>query len=225
MCRFACKQDVAGANERRLASLEGSVHPFLARDDGATDALGHILAPLELKLKLAAQVMLLKNRDAELVNGLQGRVVGFMTRVEWELSCDCGVRQANIGPRCDDGERLPVVRLSLSSNGTRVVRVPRERFTVEDGEGNQIAQRTQIPLTLSWALSIHKSQGSTICPLLVNFQRVYQPGQAYVALSRAASEDQLEVQGWDRRCVRVHPAVKKFYARLAAASLDSSYSG
>ena len=46
------------------------------------------------------------------------------------------------------------------------------------------ASRWQIPLTLAWAISIHKSQGMTIEWLKINMKDCFAVGQAYVACSR-----------------------------------------
>lgn len=60
-------------------------------------------------------------------------------------------------------------------------------FTLEDSQGQLEATRTQIPLILAWAMSIHKPQGQTLERLKVNLNSVFETGQAYVALSRATS--------------------------------------
>ena len=82
--------------------------------------------------------------------------------------------------------------------------------------GNVEARRTQVPLILAWALSIHKSQGQTLSRVKVDLGHTFEKGQgekpplylclpagllplmslAYVALSRATSMEGLEIQNF-----------------------------
>ena len=62
---------------------------------------------------------------------------------------------------------------------------------------------TQVPLVLAWAMSIHKSQGQTIQFVKIDLRSVFEKGQSYVALSRAASLDGLQVLGFDPKKVRI----------------------
>lgn len=61
--------------------------------------------------------------------------------------------------------------------------------------------RHQVPLILAWALSIHKSQGQTIQRVKVDLGRVFEKGQSYVALSRAATIEGLQVLRFDPKKV------------------------
>jgi len=79
-----CKnKEVDKANEREMNKLEGEIVTYNSRDravsDGHQKQLKHCAAPQVLKLKVGAQVMLLKNLDLEkgLANGSRGVVVRF----------------------------------------------------------------------------------------------------------------------------------------------------
>ncbi|EHK45724.1 hypothetical protein TRIATDRAFT_186188, partial [Trichoderma atroviride IMI 206040] len=82
-----------------------------------------------------------------------------------------------------------------------------EEWKVELPNGDVQAKRVQIPLILAWALSIHKAQGQTLERVTVNLGKVFEKGQAYVALSRATSQQGLRVLGFDKNKVMAHPRV------------------
>lgn len=73
---------------------------------------------------------------------------------------------------------------------------------------------TKIPLILAYSMSIHKSQGQTLERVKVDLGRVFETGQAYVALSRCTSLEGLQVLNYRRDKVRVDPRVIKFNQRL-----------
>jgi len=84
-------------------------------------------------------------------------------------------------------------------------------------DGYPFASRSQIPLRLSYAITIHKSQGSTLdCALVDVGMGTFEYGQAYVALSRITSLEALYIHEFDPRAFRVHPKVRAFYNQLAA---------
>lgn len=70
----------------------------------------------------------------------------------------------------------------------------------------------QVPLILAWAMSIHKSQGQTLERVKVDLSKVFEKGQAYVALSRATSLEGLQVLGFNASKVspfELSPIIKK----------------
>lgn len=187
---FTHRADVEMINQRQLQALEGNVTTYNARDSGDVAVLNTSCpAPCSLCLKVGAQVMLTKNISAKhkLVNGSRGVVERFTP-----------------------GSKLPMVRFAAQSD--ELVTVEREKFTVSHG-GRVLATRLQIPLALAWAITVHKSQGLTLDRVEVSLERAFEPGMAYVALSRAKSFEGLRVVGGIPASVLVaDPKVVEFYA-------------
>jgi len=67
----------------------------------------------------------------------------------------------------------------------------------DPGSGKDVAVRKQIPLCLSYGITIHKSQGMTLPHLTVFATDVFTSGQLAVALGRATSSHGLFVRGFD----------------------------
>ncbi|RMC08560.1 hypothetical protein DUI87_14807 [Hirundo rustica rustica] len=186
------KDDVETTNERRLQQLPGEVHMFEALDsDPMLVKLIDAQCPVggRVELKLGAQVMLAKNLDVSqgLVNGARGVVVGFES----------------------EQKGLPKVRFLCGV--TQIIKM--EKWVIKGPSGVHLS-RQQLPLKLAWAISIHKSQGMSLDCVEISLSRVFESGQAYVALSRARSLAGLRVLDFDPKVVRADPAVLQFYRQL-----------
>lgn len=114
-------------------------------------------------------------------------------------------------------QHFPVVRFTIADGSTRDLLCQRETWKVELPNGEVQAQRTQIPLILAWALSIHKAQGQTLERVKVDLGRVFEKGQAYVALSRAVSMQGLQILNFNPSKVVAHERVRTFYNGLSSA--------
>ena len=115
------------------------------------------------------------------------------------------VRQGN----ADEVYLLPRVRFE---NGTvRVIECDKFELTVQD---KVMACRRQVPLTLAWALTIHKSQGMTLDRAEINAQGMFENGQLYVAVSRVKSIPGLRLRGFTRDTMRTDMSVVEWYKKL-----------
>lgn len=177
------------------------------------------LASQVIRLKEHAQVMLLKNMDADLVNGSIGVVVGFVGKGKYRkketvarLRTPNRIKDSFIDDSGDIDMKTPYPVVKFS--GDRILVLEREVWSVELPGGKEAASRSQIPLMLAWAISIHKSQGQTLDRVKVDLGKVFEKGQAYVALSRATSLDRLQILNFDPKRVQAHPTVTQFYSSL-----------
>ena len=104
-------------------------------------------------------------------------------------------------------KELPVVRFQHGQTRAIVPQPFRRQF-----KGLFVATRWQIPLTLAWAITIHKSQGMTIDLLHVDLADCFAPGQAYVACSRGRSVTSMYVTNFSRHEIKTSDLVTRFYA-------------
>jgi ATP-dependent exoDNAse (exonuclease V) alpha subunit len=128
-----------------------------------------------LELKVGARVMFLRNDTGgdgaqRWVNGSVGTVLKIDQVVHVEI----------------DGERhevRPAVWEKFKYSYSPLTKALRK---------DVVAEFTQFPLRLAWAVTIHKSQGKTYERAIVDLgQRSFAPGQTYVALSRISALDGL----------------------------------
>lgn len=148
-------------------------------------------APQNLELKEGCRVMLLKNIDIKkgLANG------------------SCGtVKQLTSGS-------IDI----LFDNGVRSNLVPMEFEYIKEGKTK--IKRTQYPLRLAYGITIHKSQGMTFDKLVVNFNKIFAYGQAYVALSRTRTLEGLYIIGFDHNKIVANKDVIEFYKQLAVENI------
>lgn len=144
-----------------------------------------------LELKVGCRVMLLKNLDTKkgLVNGSCGTV-------------------SNISKEASDNKEV-IVKFD---NGLELTIQPAEFSYQQDGKVK--IERVQIPLTLAYAITVHKSQGMTFDNLVVNMDRIFDYGQAYVALSRTKTLEGLTLKGFNHNLIAANDEVVEFYTSV-----------
>ncbi|MEI6478457.1 MAG: AAA family ATPase [bacterium] len=163
-------------NDEHLRELPAPEHTFVGTPTGSFKERD-FPTPQELKLKPDAQVMLLVNDPkGRWVNGSIGRV-----------------KRVYDDPQGSD----PVVEVELSDG--RLIKVlpfmwemSKYVLSPESGqlESELVGSYRHYPLRLAWAVTIHKSQGSTFDRVHIDLGRgTFSHGQLYVALSRCRTLD------------------------------------
>ncbi|WP_339618587.1 DEAD/DEAH box helicase [uncultured Salinibacterium sp.] len=158
---------VTRINASALARLPGRVLTAKAEISGEFGGRAYP-ADEALELKVGAQVMFLRNDTQEggtqrWVNGSVGTVVKIADTVWVEVDGR-------------DYEVKPAVWEKFKYSYSARTKALRK---------DVVAEFTQFPLRLAWAVTIHKSQGKTYDSAIVDLgPRSFAPGQTYVALSR-----------------------------------------
>lgn len=183
----------AEANERGLESCDPLTERVYEADiytehDGLVDqVVRDCPSPEFLRLRIGARVICTHNNSDRYVNGSLGTVV--------EL---------------EEFHILVLLDRPITENPIRVSKHT-WKLTERDAYGNKkvLAEMEQFPLKLSYALTVHRTQGMTLDQVSLDLSRTFAPGQAYVALSRVRSLDGLYLTGWPgRRKVSMHPKVR-----------------
>ncbi|MCT4599298.1 MAG: AAA family ATPase [Marinifilaceae bacterium] len=154
-------------NDIELESINSKTYKFTASLTG--DFNEHLYpTDFQLKLKVGAQVMFIKNdssHDKLYYNGKIGKISKLSDTSIWVI--------------CSDSKRAIEVKKEHWDNA---------KYSL-DKETNEIKEEvigtfTQYPLRLAWAITIHKSQGLTFDKAIIDTEAAFAHGQTYVALSR-----------------------------------------
>lgn len=108
------------------------------------------------------------------------------------------------------------IEVQLMNGAT--IEVSKEQFSYVNGDGRELVSAWNFPVTLAWASTIHKAQGASLDRIIVDLHALWEPGQAYVALSRVRSGDGLVITRWHPSSIRAEPLVTALYESLSRAS-------
>ena len=171
-----------------------------------------------LCLSVNARVMMTVNVDTS-----DGLVNGVMGEVKAVLKNDKNVVHTVL-VKFDD---IKVGKLAKRSSkykqnfpGCVPVQRHKGQYQKLNKKGAQI-NRTQFPLTLAWAVTIHKCQGLTLEKVVVDMKgaKRFNNGQAYVAFSRVKSIHGLFILNFDESGIKTHSAVREAMKKLQTRHL------
>ncbi|OGH96830.1 MAG: hypothetical protein A2039_06410 [Candidatus Melainabacteria bacterium GWA2_34_9] len=208
---FSTNKEADNYNNLKFNSVKNPVHTFISEDkihkkkevievdkENSPKTLSkydlmtlemfdkYCKAPQILELKEGCKVMLLKNHN--FAKGLINGSCGVVLKIEAD----------SILVKFDNG-----IEESITKNTFEYYK-----------EGELVSSRDQYPLRLAYGITIHKSQGMTLDKLVVDCNRIFECGQAYVALSRIKTLDGLYLRSFNPNKVVVNEEVINFYDSL-----------
>ncbi len=136
----------------------------------------------ELTLKVGARVMLLRNIDVEA--GLVNGSLGTIKSIE----SDCVLTMFDSGIECY---------------------VTEEEW--ELGDKYLSTKAKQIPLTLAYAITIHKCQSLTLESARMDLGNCFADHMVYVALSRLRNLEGLQLQSFNPYKITINETIKNYY--------------
>lgn len=188
---FPLRRQVDTYNRSHLSNLRGESITINSKDnwnEHKVKAPPFVLKALPcdtLLLKVGAQVMCTTNTwsNVGIVNGTAGVVVKINASLR---ICDVYF------PSIKKNMQITAIKHSCKTG----------RFTFV---------REQLPLVVSWAMTIHKSQGKTIDAVIVDAGKTnFASSQIYVALSRVRKVEDLFLLSFDPMSVKVNPRALRF---------------
>jgi ATP-dependent DNA helicase PIF1 len=197
---FPKRDETERFNLRKLEGIDKPLQIFETIYSGEARAVESLKKytpiPDVLALKEGALVMLRQNDpQSRWVNGSTGHVV-----------------------------KIQPHRLQIELLNGRRIELEKATFSMLDAEGEIVAAAVNFPLSLAWASTIHKAQGATLDRMAVSLAQLWEPGQAYVALSRLTRGSDLIVEKWEARSIRVDSEVVRFYREMAQNRKPMSHS-
>ena len=195
---YCTNRAVDKINLEHLGNLPGDARTFWGETEGQAAAAERLkancLAVEELKLKVGANVMFVKNHPGgQYVNGSLGRVLGF---------------------RRGD---TPHVIVQLDTPTAPKLQVEPVVWKVIDGN-KTVASYRQLPLRLAWAITVHKSQGMTLPAARIDLSDAFTPGMGYVALSRLRDLDRLYLRGFNEMALQTSDEARQLDLQLRQLS-------
>lgn len=203
---FPKRDQVAHHNRKMLRLLKGDEKKFYASTNNIgnihksqiEEFLEEMSAERTLKLKIGAKVIFIatKEENGEIIyyNGQAGIISAIF----------------------DDIIRVKINSKDGKSRTILVDKVVFSKIAYKRKKGKLKAETelevTQFPLKVSYAITIHKTQGMTLTePIFIDCHKIFEDSQFYVALSRAIEPKNVLIDGFNKSIIRVRKGIRAFY--------------
>jgi ATP-dependent DNA helicase PIF1 len=129
------------------------------------------------------------------------------------------IKNINIEKGLVNGSRGIVTEINDSFITVKFLNLREEKIYISEWsikEGKYRITKLQFPLKLAYALTIHKSQGTTIdfVETDISNSSIFEFGQVYTVLSRCKSLEGLKINKFDKEAIKTHPKVLTYYNTL-----------
>ena len=170
-----------------------------------------------LQLKVNARVMLTVNID------VSDRLINCQIGTVCNIFFGCTNEVIKIYVKFDDenaGKKIMKSdTLAIQHNWVPIERVESSIRIKSYQISSPVIKRTQFPLMLAWACTVHKVQGLSLKQAVISFdilrQRSFNNGQMYVALRRVTSLEGLFLTGkYNLSAIKADPRSKLEYERM-----------
>jgi hypothetical protein len=179
----------------------------------------------ELVLKVGCKIMLLANNpEMNYSNGTQGIVIGTK-----KFDALNSVFTSKTGLIHELDYKYYGECLHIQLDGGEDIVVPKKPFNIyghefdENGRRKVDATFWQYPVTLGYAVSIHKSQGMSLDRMILDCKNIFADGQFYVGLSRARSLEGLSVLNFHKDYVKADNDAVNFYLKIGQMKQGEIY--
>uniref|UniRef100_A0A9J7Y7T4 ATP-dependent DNA helicase n=1 Tax=Cyprinus carpio carpio TaxID=630221 RepID=A0A9J7Y7T4_CYPCA len=165
-----------------------------------------------MQVAVGVRVMVTRNLDVEdgIVNGCFGTIANIVTKTK-----DGIATVQMLGLQLDNPNAGQKHRKKVRGEEDVLVYIERSEESLRKG-----AVRRQFPIKLAYACTAHKVQGMTMQSAVVSLKKIFEPGMAYVALSRTTSLQGLHITDFDDKKIYADPEITASLQSMRRARVE-----
>ncbi|RXN32331.1 replicase helicase endonuclease [Labeo rohita] len=208
---FATNKEVLKYNTETVQALYTDIITIDAEDyrkDPKTGGMKRLNKPVTgkkdnlldtIEVAVGVRVMVTRNLDVEdgIVNGCFGKIANIVTKTK-----DGVATVQMLGLQLDNPNAGQKHRKKVGGEEDVLVYIERSEENLRKG-----AVRRQFPIKLAYACTAHKVQGMTMQSAVVSLKKIFEPGMAYVSLSRTTSLHGLHITDFDDKKIYADPEI------------------
>ncbi|CAL5979338.1 ATP-dependent_DNA helicase [Hexamita inflata] len=219
---YAVNHYVLKHNIESLAQRQTQIFQIQSDDTGSLEHLKQMEKP-EPQILVCEGAQIMINRNVDMNNGLCNGTVGVVRRIFYQtkeplikmrqdgveytiLNAVQNVVQLEVVIQTPLGERRHMLGVHKCEQSNQVGRI--------------VATRQQVPIQLAYAISIHKSQGITLKEAIIQLDKCFAHGQAYVALSRLQSLEGLQLTSFDPKYIKCDEVCVQFHKNVSKLDME-----